>query len=238
MSRRIYMPRKPGMAMWLARLKRQRITLFAALTIPLALMLTIPVSASASVAKPDLKTSMGYSKMFKFVSKPLALCSYFKVSGTITYTESVSGGPHGASFNYTGITVRNPVLQSYVTPLIKGKCSGKKNVTRMVMGQAWTGYSCSFNPSISVSAPWGISLSFWPSCQNREQASYTTSYPTQHSFMQSNSGFNFGYGNYSSASHDVPPCYGVRVTGVLTIKNRSDSYQSGANSVCLKSLHI
>jgi hypothetical protein len=47
----------------------------------------------------------------------------------------------------------------------------------MEMGQDWTGYSCSFNPSISVSIRWVISVGFWPSCGNRTQAEHHHFYP-------------------------------------------------------------
>lgn len=231
------MPIKMGMAKRLARRKRLMSMLLAVITLPLTLMLVNAGPAGAAV-KPDLNTTMAYSKAWTFHSAPLKLCAYFEVKGSISYTETVAGGSHGSQFNYTGITVKNPVVEATMENYNGTTCSGSKSTSKWVMAQSWSGYSCSFNPSISVSAPWGISLSFWPSCSNRDQASYGTSYGSGTKYAQNNSGFDFSYGNYSSASTDTPPCYGVRVTGTAWEGNTSDNYQSGSDSVCLKSLGV
>jgi len=56
------------------------------------------------------------------------------------------------------------------------------------MTQLWSGWSCSFNPSISASLPWGISVGGWPSCGNRNRARHGTSYGASSFYEQFNSG--------------------------------------------------
>jgi len=106
------------------------------------------------------------------------------------------------------------------------------------MGQFWTGYSCSFNPSLSASAPWGVSVGGWPSCGYRMQAGFTSN-PDGPSavFHQYNTGAQVSFGDHAGATKANDPCYGVFVSATADRGSNSESFgiNSGSKSkkVCL-----
>ncbi len=179
--------------------------------------------------------SVSYNKTWKFVSKPLKLCVVFDAKGSISYTLWYVIAYHVYYYLWTNQTLKSPELTLTVE---RSSCSGSKTTTKVDIGQHWTGYSCSFNPSISVAYPWAVSISGWPSCGNRNQAEYSTGYGKGSVYHQYNTGSPSSFGNYDSrvATFNYP-CYGVFASGIMWEGNTSDSYSagnsSGAKSVCL-----
>lgn len=100
------------------------------------------------------------------------------------------------------------------------------------MTQLWPGWSCSFNPSLSASLPWGISFGGWPSCGNRHRARHGSSYGAASFYEQFNSGSHTAFGNYTGFPPSIP-CDGVFVTATMYQHNISDSFSAGAREVCL-----
>jgi hypothetical protein len=84
---------------------------------------------------------------------------------------------HGYAYTWYNQHLNDSTLTADIRAYDRGACKGRATTTNMEMGQDWTGYSCSFNPSISVSIPWAISVGFWPSCGNRTQAEHHHFYP-------------------------------------------------------------
>lgn len=209
---------------------RLMVALLAAIALPVTLFL------SSGTALASNNHTLNYSKAWLFKSKTMPICVQFEVKGNITYTEVVGGGNHGTYYTYSNIQVNDPTLITTVGHLLNGTCSGQVAANKVDMLQAWSGYSCTFNPSISISVPWGISFSGWPSCGTRDQAEYSTS-PVAHSyiFTQGNSGNKVHFGDYMASTTDpnAGPCYGVRASGTVYIGNKSDSFTSGADSVCI-----
>jgi hypothetical protein len=209
--------------------RRPRLALLA--VIAAALVCALP-GGTALATSPS---TQHYSKAWTFKSAKTGFCVVFEVIGNITYTEVTSGAPHAAIFTYSNIVVVAPELTATVEHLVDGNCSGTVS-TQLTEAQAWAGYSCSFNPTISVSFPWGISFSAWPTCSSRNQASYSTTYSSSKTgtYTQYNSGNNVGYGTYQVSSTTAGPCYGVHVSGtVWKGSSTSDSYTSGSDSVCI-----
>jgi hypothetical protein len=108
----------------------------------------------------------------------------------------------------------------------------------MDMGQHWTGYACSYNPSISIGFPWAIGVGFWPSCGSRDQADYEHNYTgTSSHYKMYNSGDPASFGTYYSigvpSRHPAPPCYGFYVTASASKGQASDDYDSGTGELCL-----
>jgi hypothetical protein len=102
------------------------------------------------------------------------------------------------------------------------------------MRQAWTGFACSFNPSLGVSFPWGISFSGWPSCGSRNQLERSTTGTGVHNhYFQANSGAPGSFGNYTSVATIVAPCYGVFPTITIHSNGGTDTFIGGAQKVCL-----
>ena len=182
-----------------------------------------------------------YDKKWTWKSGPLGICTVFTVTGTFKYT-TITGR---YNVQYTNQVLHSPRLTAYVYRLKSGKCTSRsESVSEFVIAQHWTGYSCSFNPSISVSAGIGglsVSISGWPSCGNRQQAIYSTQYGSGHYAIQDNTGSPVSFGNttqWGSPTSPPPPlCYGVYASGEIWKPHHSDSYGAGnlhtSGKVCL-----
>ena len=200
-----------------------------------AVALAVPAILLASGVAQAATSSKSYKATWTFKAQPLGICVLFTATGKINY--SVAQGPHSAQ--WTNIKLTAPKLTAAIHAYSGGSCSGPGTVTKLSMGQFWTGYSCSFNPSLSVSAPWGASIGGWPSCGNRKRASLSTTYTTTSpTYTQNNTGSPTTFGNYTAAGPDpAHPCYGVFVSAVAFKGSTSDSFGatqgSSSRKVCL-----
>jgi hypothetical protein len=215
----------------------------AAAVVAIALTALAPRVASAAAARPHETLPQGnfkvtYTKTWTFKSRPLHTCVVFIASGNITYTYSLVTGVKVTQYLWSNQSLNSPKLSVYYHPY-KGKSCGKARarLSHVVIGQYWSGYSCSFNPSISVSAPWGISFGGWPGCQERNQAGYSSPYGRGTHAVQNNTGSQTTFGNLTKRSQSDYPCYGVYVSGQFWIGLQSDSYGEGnlhkSDEVCL-----
>jgi hypothetical protein len=88
-----------------------------------------------------------FNVSWAFKSKKLQVCVTFSVSGKISYT--AVQGPY--SVLWKNQKLKSPTLTAKVHAYNKGRCTGSAKLRKISMGQFWTGYSCSFNPSLSAS---------------------------------------------------------------------------------------
>jgi hypothetical protein len=205
--------------------------------------LATAVSVMVAAAPADAATTIGnfsvsYSKTWTFKSAPLGACLVMTASGTITYTLSAQGEVRGGIYEWTNQKVVAPRLAASIHAYAGGTCIGPATTTKISMGQHWAGSPCNFNPSVSVSFPWGVSVSAWPSCSGRDQAAYSTTYATASAvYVQSNTGSPVAYGTDESATEANHPCYAVYVSVVAYEGTSSDSFGAGSGSssqsVCL-----
>jgi hypothetical protein len=220
---------------WLrrSRSKAAIAALITALVVFLALMVSgKALAARSSSASPQAKThkSVRFKESWTFKSKPLGECVAFDVTGRIKYNAVTNG--HSSVF-WTDQKLTLPTIFAKVYAYKHGRCTHRRaTVTKIDMGQYWTGYSCSFNPSLSVSLPWGISFGGWPSCGSRNRAEHKSSYGKGASFTQNNTGSPTAFGNYTGTAQS-PPCYGVFVGSTAYRHNTSDSFESSAKKICL-----
>ena len=130
---------------------------------------TSPARSNATPAAVKLGNfTVPYKDSWTFKSKNIGICVIFTATGKFTY--SVSRGPgskFGFKYTWAGQRLSNPTVEANVHAYAKGSCIGPATTTAMQLGEAWTGFSCSFNPSLGFSIPWGVSVGFWPSCGNR-----------------------------------------------------------------------
>jgi hypothetical protein len=230
--------------------RTRRIRLVLILIAALAVFAAVAGGQSANAATNraaapqdhTISDSVTYDVGWTFVSGHLGACMHFQATGKITYTIDIFVSPRQGSayWTWTKQTIHDPELKLTVS---NSKCRGSKDLTKVHMAQSWAGYSCTYNPSIAVSYPWGISFSDWPDCGDRTEATYHTSYGKGTVYEQYNSGSPTEFGDYtsifqSSGGHPTPPCYGVFASGTFYIGNKSDSYGAGnagdnARSVCL-----
>lgn len=227
------------------RLKLRRVAIPVLVLAPLLLLL-IPAQAEAAAKAPDRSTAnqagpgyskplgsfkVKYKKTWTFKSASIARCVIFTASGNFTYKVVISGGGAGSTEIWENQKLNSPEIAAHVEVYKHGKCGAAAKLTKLKLGQHWTGYACSFNPSLSVSYPWGISVSGWPSCGNRSQATYDTTYGVRSTnYTQYNSGSPTAIGDYYDPE-DVypPPCYGVFASAEAYVGSSSDSY--GASNI-------
>jgi hypothetical protein len=214
------------------------VTFVASLIYPLA----TAGAASAAAAPQSVKLGnfkISYRETWAFKSKDIGICVDFTATGNITYSVSYAiNDKFHLRYTWSSQKLNQPTLKASIRAYDRGRCNKTGRATGMDLAQAWTGYSCSYNPSLSFSLPWAISLGFWPSCSYRNQAEYAHYYPgTYSSYQQYNSGDPAGFGNYDSVpaidTKPTPPCYGVYVYGTAYVRNKSDSYTSSSKRVCL-----
>jgi hypothetical protein len=198
-------------------------------SIAIGVLALSPVLVSTGGAQAAANKSVSFNKSWTFKSKAIGACVTFRVTGKIVYRAVTNG--HGSVF-WSNQQLNAPKLTANVTAYNGGSCSGPEILSKISMGQLWTGYSCSFNPSLSVSVPWGLSVGGWPNCGSRKRASHSSSYGRGGSYTQNNTGSPTKFGNFTgSTSHE--PCYGVYVSSTDYKGNTSDSFSSGAREVCL-----
>jgi hypothetical protein len=198
------------------------------------------ISENSRPATPDVTQNFSapYKKTWTFKSKDIGICVIFTATGTATYTVTFEPGRQFGTFTWSKQTLNDPALTAVIHHYAGGTCKGSATATGLEMGQSWTGWSCSYNPSLSVSFPWALSFGFWPSCGQRDQADRHHRYTgTYSSYKMYNSGDEASFGNYTVEvlphNKPTPPCYGMYVTGTPYERNASDSYASSAQELCL-----
>jgi hypothetical protein len=202
-----------------------------------------PASISKITAGPKpVKKVAHYNVAWTFKSRILHRCITIRASGTIHYTRQGLPNPRTPppEVKFYNIKLTNPLLTATVSRHPKGSstCTGKVTLSRISIGQHWTGFACNFNPSLTVSIPWGVSFSAWPNCGDRNQASYTTNYGKSSVYTQGNSGSPTKFGDITIFEDSHAPCYGVTASTVGHVgTHTSDSYgaSNGSQSreVCL-----
>ena len=200
-------------------------------------------AASKRPVNPEIPVGsfkVNYKKSWTFKSAPLRRCVYITASGNITYTLSKNNGGRGQTIDYwTNQKLNNPTLAISIVAMGRnGSCLRSAKVDAADLQQDWTGYGCSFNPSLGFSVPWGVGFSFWPSCGDRNQVGYESDPPGSYSsYHQYNSGSRASFGDYQlPAYYNGEPCYGVYPTIIISLRGSSDSYGAGdtrAQEVCL-----
>lgn len=174
-----------------------------------------------------------YHNSWLFKSHSLRRCISIRTHGTIKYTAVKHPNPHDPppTISFERIRLTDPVITASVTRLLSsGKCGSTARLSKLSLGQHWTGFSCSFNPSLSVSFPWGVSIGGWPSCGDRRQASYTTTYGRGSFYKQSNSGSPTRFGNVTIEFQQRAPSFGVFASVVAFVGTRSDSFGASNGS--------
>ncbi|HVB43559.1 MAG TPA: hypothetical protein VNF47_12750 [Streptosporangiaceae bacterium] len=229
------------------------------LAVPAAVMFTSPgpaqaaprggpaLEAASPCGSPPFCKKLGsfkqpYKRSWTFVSKHLRSCVVYTAYGSFTYTlwRAINRRTGNVAIYWTNQTLNDPTLHAKVyvySPKFRD-CAGSRKVTKIQIGQHWTGYACSFNPSLSVSIPWGIGISAWPTCGTRNQASHTTTYGRRSAVTQFNSGSPAHIAQHVAAvpdrGHAPPPCYGVYAHSVVTQGGTSDSFSGNPQRVCLR----
>jgi hypothetical protein len=193
------------------------------------------------------KYKVKFDMNWKFRTHVLkGLCIKFSISGNFTYKIYESSTTHAAQLHWENQQLNDPAL---IETTYNYQCTKRYSVQGITMSQSWSGYSCSFNPSITAGVSVagsgvsiGISISGWPSCGNKTQVVYSSMYGSGSRHPQYNTGSPTAFGNYTDPITGVgllnpPPCYGAFPSAVVNYRNGSDSFGLGnihhPGKVCL-----
>ena len=165
----------------------------------------------------------------------LGVCITYNGTGDIKYNTQVQE-PSGAIEWTRQRLSPQPKFTARVRTYRHRQCGTTAKLYKITMSQHWTGLSCSFNPSISFSAPWGVGISFWPSCANRNQVTYTSDFGRSSYYAQYTNGVPpVHFGDYGGLPGQRP-CYAVYASAQNYINNhKSNLYRSKSHGVCLVS---
>lgn len=208
-------------------------------------------SRSAAPRVPSYTYTLGhwkakYALKWTWKTRKLGFCIEFTATGAIKYTTTETVDGHSAQVTWTKQKLSAPTLKEVTFNI---RCKKHRVPAEVDMSQSWTGSSCSFNPSLGFSYPWGIALSGWPGCtKDKNQATYSTTYPpprtrASYHWTQYNSGSPTGFSDYVDPVTGVgllnsPPCYGVYPSATVYHRTASDSFGAGnlhsPGKVCLK----
>jgi len=209
-----------------------------ALVAGVASVLAVSIIGAAPAMATMTKT-FSFSWTFKSPSGTgINRCLKITELGNVTFTEKQVPEPRTTIFEWNNIQVNNPTI----TVKVYGYgCSASANLNKMDLKQGWTGYSCSFNPALSlgVGAPasFVIGVAGWPTCGQRNQAfDFTTPDGPTNVFHQYNNGNTVDPADYSvttAAGSASGPCYGVYVSINGYVTGNSDGFTSSPKEVCL-----
>ena len=194
-----------------------------------------PRAYSWTKPAPVVAHTRTYTATWTFKDGSVQRCVTYTVTGGIKYDTQVEQ-PSGA-IEWTDQRLSpQPTLEASVHAYAGGRCGGAAKLYTISMGQHWSGYSCSFNPSVFFSAPWGIGVSFWPSCGDKSQVGYISDYGSSSSYTQYTSGAPpVAFGHYDGLPGQNP-CYGLYVSSQNYVSSHtSDIYQSSSDKLCLAS---
>jgi hypothetical protein len=226
----------------------KRLRLAAFLLAGLASLLVLPGTAGAATghshqgagpkahrgAGPKVKHRKNYKKSWTFKDKSQHRCVTYTVAGAVKY-DTQQFTPSG-DIEWTDQRLSpQPTLRAIVHAYSKGSCTGPAVLYKMTVAQHWSGFSCGFDPAIGFSIPWGVSVSFWPSCGTKSQASFHSNFGANSSYVQYTNGVPpITFGAWADIPPTSGPCYGVYVSATTYISdNNSNSYRSSPFQICL-----
>lgn len=197
--------------------------------LPLVILSGGPANAATTYSR-----SYYFEWVFESPSPPYGVkrCIVIDEQGKFTWTNTVTGRD---IYEWNNITLHNPTLTITVYNGGTNSCQFRKTLSKAELRQDWAGYACSFNPSISISYPWGVSFGGWPSCGSRHQGGRRTSPGGAYSiYNQYNTGAPLRFASYGIALTRSGPCYGSYPTITAYVGGSSDTFiASRAQKKCL-----
>lgn len=109
------------------------------------------------------------------------ICIHYRLDGVLNYTAHIKRWYESNMdvwlfkryMDHVSISTPSLTIDGY-RPSGSTCTTTRKSWSQATLKLRSRGYSCSFNPSISVSVPWGISAQAWPSCGSVNLAQYKT----------------------------------------------------------------
>ena len=105
---------------------------------------------------------------------------HYTLSGRLKYRAKRYGPTaieHTIDWRLENVRIVAPTLSAQTYKYDPGSHACTTRPQRWVAADVeehFAGFQCGWNPSISISAPWGVGLSFWPSCSRKDAGVVTT----------------------------------------------------------------
>ena len=128
-----------------------------------------PAGANTRKANTD-----GFSRSATVVNTTLQTCVHYTITGKLRYVAKRYGPTaieNNIDWRLENLRVVTPTLaaQTYKYDPGSHACTSRRQrVSQFHFSEHYAGFACDWNPSISISAPWGVGLSFWPGLRQQE----------------------------------------------------------------------
>jgi hypothetical protein len=214
------------------------------------------VHAQAATSTCDGHTGYGhcvkYTKTWTFKShrcdpnngQCIYACVTYKAFGWIAYNVTHPPVGNGGKETYwKNQRLFDPTLDAVAHAYDGGLCSGSVTLTSISLRQDWSGYACSFNPSLSFNYPWSVGISVsWPNCAQKNRAQHSSSCSGKgfngHDCTQFNSGDYLKFGDHyvivpNPADPTPPVCYGIYMHSQISNGSATNDFTGNPKEICL-----
>lgn len=192
------------------------------LAVALATAVTVAVGASPAGANTSKANTQAFSRSASVVNTNIQTCVRYTISGQLKYTArrfGPTGINHNIEWRLQNPRIVKPVLAAHTYNYDPGShvCTTRLHkFSEIKIYENWAGYACNWHPRISISPPFKVGVSFWPSCSSKSAGLFHASKSSPASGLVS--GWDddaVKYGNQAlglkpkGIPPDKPKCYGV-----------------------------
>jgi hypothetical protein len=183
----------------------------------MAALLASPAGANTKKANTDR-----FSRSGDVVNVTLQTCVHYRITGSLKYVAKRYGPTaitNDIDWRLERLRVVTPTLaaQTYKYDPGSHRCTSRpQRVSEIAFSERHAGFACDWNPAISISAPWGVGLSFWPSCSSKPAAIFSGHHTTPGTGLSKGwDSARVKYGDQhlglkrKGDRPDKPQCYGV-----------------------------
>jgi hypothetical protein len=160
-------------------------------------------------------------------------CAVVTMSGKLGTQRRFWYDPYTQTSHYetSGPTVVDPKLSVTIRPVCVGPVANYRSVPKVHMSQGFYVSSCSSSVGVSASYPWGVGVSWTPSCGSIKVLSRATTYTSGYRFVQNNYGTK---GSFRQAKQSATAYPKVCVSGdahVVVYRRTASGENSYAKTV-------
>jgi len=197
------------------------------------------VAASPAGANTRKANTDSFTRSATVLNASLQTCVHYTITGQLKYVAKRYGPTaidHTVEWRLENVRVVVPTLSAQTYKYDPGShaCTTRpQRVNAIEFSERYAGFACDWNPSISISAPWGVGASFWPSCDDKAAGIFTGSKSTRGRGFSK--GWDDGRVKYSNQGlglkpkgirPDRPNCYGVVAQFDITIGGSARAFRS------------
>jgi hypothetical protein len=210
-----------------------------ALAIGLVAVVVAVTGASPAGANTRKANTDGFSRSATVVNTTLQTCVHYTITGKLKYVAKRYGPTamlNNVDWRLENLRVVTPTLaaQTYKYDPGSHACTSRRQrVSQFEFSERYAGYACDWNPSITISAPLAVGISFWPSCGNKPAGIFEGRRNKPGTGLTK--GWDSDFARYDDqhlgltrkGGHpDKPKCYGVVARFDITIGGSARAFKS------------